>query len=66
MSIKYIFFIIAIQFLTLSTASSKEKSPIFDGNTLKIPIIDSPGNLGTYQDVEFKMRCLMLKIELQL
>jgi hypothetical protein len=37
------------------TASSKEKSPIFDGNTLKIPMIDSPGNLGAYQDVEFKL-----------
>jgi hypothetical protein len=35
MSIKYIFFIIAIQFLTLSTASSKEKSPA-----------ENPGNVA--------------------
>jgi hypothetical protein len=55
MSIKYIFFIIAIQFLTLSTASSKEKSPIFDGSTLKIPMIDSLENPGEYQDVEFSL-----------
>lgn len=55
MTVKNIFFIIAIQFLTLSTASSNEDSPTFNGTILKIPTVDSGGKSGAYQNVEFEL-----------
>jgi hypothetical protein len=38
---KHIFFILVIQFLTLSTASSNEQNSVFDGTILNIPIVSS-------------------------
>lgn len=54
MIIKNIFFIIAIKFLILSTASSNEEVPIFNGDTLRIPMVDSSEKSGAFQDVMFK------------
>jgi hypothetical protein len=52
--IKNIYFIIAIQFLTLGTAYSNEKIPFFDGTTLKIPVVSTPERPGSLRNVEFK------------
>jgi hypothetical protein len=45
--LKNIFFILVIQFFTLSIAHSNEKNPFFDGTMLKIPIVDMPEHLVT-------------------
>ncbi|SCN47877.1 conserved hypothetical protein [methanotrophic endosymbiont of Bathymodiolus azoricus (Menez Gwen)] len=54
MTLKNIFLILVIQFLTLSIAHSNEKNSFFDGTMLKIPIVDTPEHSGLYQNVEFK------------
>jgi hypothetical protein len=54
MTLKHIFFIIVIQFFTLSIAYSNEKKPFFDGTTLTIPTVSTPGQSGAYHDVKFK------------
>ncbi len=54
MTIKNIFFVIAIEFLILSTASSNEEAPVFNGDTLRVPAVDSSEKPGEFQDVIFK------------
>jgi len=54
MTRKKIFFIIVIEFLILSTASSNEETPIFNGDTLRIPAVDSSEKSVEFQDVMFK------------
>jgi hypothetical protein len=52
---KHIFFILVIQFLTLSTASSNEQNSVFDGTILNIPIVSSTEQPEVYQGVKFKV-----------
>jgi hypothetical protein len=54
MTIKIFLYIITIEFLILSTASSNEEIPIFNGDTLRIPAVDSLEKSGEFQDVIFK------------
>ena len=62
MNLKHIFFIIAIQFLTLNTVSANEafeaankEVGVFDGTILTIPAVSSKKQDGAYQDVKFKL-----------
>ena len=62
MNLKHIFFIIAIQFLTLNTVSANEEFQaankevgVFDGTILTIPAVNSKKQEGAYQDVKFKL-----------
>ncbi|SMG66663.1 hypothetical protein BMETH_677_1 [methanotrophic bacterial endosymbiont of Bathymodiolus sp.] len=55
MTMKHIFFILVIQFLTLNTASSNEQNSVFDGTILNVPIVSSTGQSEVYQDVKFKV-----------
>ena len=62
MNLKHIFFIIAIQFLTLNTVSASEafeaankEVVFFDGTILTIPAISLKKQEGAYQDVKFKL-----------
>ena len=59
---KNIFFIIAIQFLTLNTVSANEafeaankEVVFFDGTILTIPAASSEKQEGAYQDLKFKL-----------
>lgn len=55
MTIKKLFFVIAIEFLIISAASSNEVVPIFNDDTLRIPTVDSLEESGKFQDVIFKL-----------
>ena len=71
MNLKHIFFIIAIQFLTLNTVSANEafeaaneEVVFFDGTILTIPAINSEKQEGAYPRLSHKkLTCLSVEIK---